>query len=76
MYNFDSYDVLLSISSNILVLLMTAFILQGHIWCILVNFGGIFALINGPSTFKTNPVCVCVCVCERDCTCFSILVGS
>ncbi len=68
MYNFDSYDVLLSISSNIPVLLMTAFILQGHIWCILVNFGGIFALINGPfcfksSTFKTNPVCVCVCVC-------------
>ncbi len=31
MYNFDSYNVLLSISTNIPVLLMTAFVLQGHI---------------------------------------------
>ncbi len=30
-YNFDSYNVLLSIATNIPVLLMTAFVLQGHI---------------------------------------------
>ncbi len=30
MYNFDSYNVLLSIATNIPVLLMTAFVLQGH----------------------------------------------
>ncbi len=32
MYNFDSYNVLLSIATNILVLLMTAFVLQRHIF--------------------------------------------
>ncbi len=32
MYNFDSYNVLLSITTNIPVLLMTAFVLQGHIY--------------------------------------------
>ncbi len=32
MYNFDSYNVLLSIATNIAVLLMTAFVLQGHIF--------------------------------------------
>ncbi len=30
-YNFDPYNVLLSIATNIPVLLMTAFVLQGHI---------------------------------------------
>ncbi len=30
MYNFDPYNVLLSISTNISVLLMTASVLQGH----------------------------------------------
>ncbi len=30
MYNFDSYNVLLSIATNIPVLLMAAFVLQGH----------------------------------------------
>ncbi len=30
MYNFDSYNVLLSIATNIAVLLMTASVLQGH----------------------------------------------
>ncbi len=30
MYNFDSYNVLLAIATNIPVLLMTAFVLQGH----------------------------------------------
>ncbi len=31
MDNFDPYNVLLSIATNIPVLLMTAFVLQGHI---------------------------------------------
>ncbi len=31
MYNFDSYNVLLAIATNIAVLLMTASELQGHI---------------------------------------------
>ncbi len=30
MYNFVPYNVLLSIATNIAVLLMTAFVLQGH----------------------------------------------
>ncbi len=30
MYNFDPYNVLLTIATNIPVLLMTAFVLQGH----------------------------------------------
>ncbi len=34
MDNSDSYNVLLSIATNIAVLLMTAFVLQGHI-CLL-----------------------------------------
>ncbi len=33
MDNFDPYNVLLSIAANIPVLLMTAFVLQGHIYC-------------------------------------------
>ncbi len=32
MYNFDPYNVLLAIATNIPVLLMTAFVLQGHIF--------------------------------------------
>ncbi len=31
MYNFDRHNVLLAIATNIPVLLMTAFVLQGHI---------------------------------------------
>ncbi len=31
MYNFDRYNVLLAIATNIPVLLMTAFMLLGHI---------------------------------------------
>ncbi len=34
MYNFDAYSVLLSIATNIPVLLKTGFVLQGHIWTI------------------------------------------
>ncbi len=29
-YNFDPYNILLAIATNIPVLLMTAFVLQGH----------------------------------------------
>ncbi len=36
MYNFDPYNVLLSIATNIPVLLMTAFVLQGHICVVLL----------------------------------------
>jgi len=32
MYNFDPYNVVLSIATDIPVLLMTAFVLQGHIY--------------------------------------------
>ncbi len=43
MYNFDPYNVLLAIATNIAVLLMTAFVLQGHIYesrcgCIFLNY--------------------------------------
>ncbi len=31
MHNFDPYNVFLAIATNIPVLLMTAFVLQGHI---------------------------------------------
>ncbi len=31
-YTFDPYSVLLAIATNIAVLLMTAFVLQGHIY--------------------------------------------
>ncbi len=32
MYNFDSYNVLLAIATNIPALLMTAFVLQSHMY--------------------------------------------
>ncbi len=32
MDNFDPYNVLLAIATNIPVLLMTGFVVQGHIW--------------------------------------------
>ncbi len=37
MDNFDPYNVLLSIDTNIPVLLMTAFVLQGHILEVKIN---------------------------------------
>ncbi len=39
MYNFDSYNVLLVIATNIPVLLMTAFVLQGHKYTAVQKFG-------------------------------------
>ncbi len=38
MYNFDPYNVLLAIAANIAVLLMTGFVLQGHIFDRLMNY--------------------------------------
>ncbi len=38
MYNFNPYNVLLAIATNIAVLLMTAFVLQGHIFVVFVSF--------------------------------------
>ncbi len=45
--NFDPYNVLLPIATNIHVLLMTAFVLQSHLWCVCVCVC----------------VCVCACLC-------------
>ncbi len=45
MYNFDPYNVLLSIATNIPVLLMTAFVLQGHILSINIGFNLFFQLV-------------------------------
>ncbi len=36
-YNFDPYDVLLAIATNIAVLLMTASVLQGHIFLLYIS---------------------------------------
>ncbi len=57
MYNFDPYNVLLSIATNIPVLLMTAFVLQGHIYiykcnasskCMNVNVNALlFVVVQG-----------------------------
>uniref|UniRef100_A0A672MSP1 PH domain leucine-rich repeat-containing protein phosphatase 2 n=1 Tax=Sinocyclocheilus grahami TaxID=75366 RepID=A0A672MSP1_SINGR len=49
--NFDPYTVLLAVATNIAVLLMTGFVLQGHIYT-----------INGS---WLTVVCVCVCVCTE-----------
>ncbi len=38
MYNFVPYNVLLAIATNISVLLMTAFLLQGHILILIYYF--------------------------------------
>ncbi len=52
MDNFEPYNVLLSIATNIPVLLMTAFVLQGHIWFffflqnVLIGFWIAFFLIT------------------------------
>ncbi len=45
MDNFDPYNVLLSIATNIPVLLMTAFVLQGHKYCILYVYIYIYIYI-------------------------------
>ncbi len=45
MDNFDPYNVLLAIATNIPVLLMTAFVLQGHI-CISNVHAALFHMIK------------------------------
>ncbi len=47
MYNFDPYNVLLSIATNIPVLLMTAFVLQGqtHLFLWRVNLNDVHLLV-------------------------------
>ncbi len=46
MYNFDPYNVLLAIAINIPVLLMTAFVLQGHIYANLSHLLVILSLFQ------------------------------
>ncbi len=46
MDNFDPYNVLLAITTNIPVLLMTAFVLQGHICECVVNFKVMYLYAN------------------------------
>ncbi len=50
MYNFDPYNVLLTIATNIPVLLMTAFVLQDHKY-------------RSSIIHSRVSLCVCVCVC-------------
>ncbi len=45
MYNFDPYNVLLAIATNIAVLLMDGFVLQSHI-CVTFSFGFSFVFID------------------------------
>ncbi len=45
MDNFDSYNVLLVIATNIPVLLMTAFVLQGHSYAIMHQINAFFCTI-------------------------------
>ncbi len=54
MDNFDPYNVLLSIATNIPVLLMTAFVLQGHILKMTKRSG------NSPAAFilQTHIICI------------------
>ncbi len=72
MYNFDPYNVLLYIATNIAVLLMTASVLQGHIYQISESAYDFFCLavvLNKEIKMYTENIiiivslCVCVCVC-------------
>ncbi len=42
MDHFNPYNVLLSIATNIPVLLMTAFVLQGHIYTCIYTYEAVF----------------------------------
>ncbi len=46
MYNFDSYNDLLAIATNIAVLLMTAFVLQRHLYALCTHRRQIKAVFN------------------------------
>ncbi len=47
-YNFDPYNILLTITTNIPVLLMTAFVLQSH------NYGNLHQNNSCAKTFKVT----------------------
>ncbi len=51
MYNFEPYNVLLAVATNIAVLLMTGFVLQGHI-CLLLHQG--LTGLTSSSLFNTK----------------------
>ncbi len=54
MYNFDPYNVLLSIATNIPVLLMTAFVLQGHIYIYIYIYEEFICKNRSCSKFKNH----------------------
>ncbi len=55
MYNFDPYNVLLAIATNIPVLLMTAFVLQGHIYIFNICFiNSVILIIKLYATYMCN----------------------
>ncbi len=56
MYNFDPYNVLLAIATNIAVLLMTAFVLQGHLLTIGERYG----------VFVRFSLCCLLQICDDD----------
>ncbi len=53
MYLFDTYNVFLAIATNIPVLLMTAFVLQGHILVLFTAMNRLKSDLN--STLNTPP---------------------
>ncbi len=55
MYNFDPYNVFLVIATNIAVLLMTASVLQGHIYTYSFSF----------STLKMSCLIRCIACCTE-----------
>ncbi len=53
MYNFDPYNVLLTIATNISVLLMTAFVLQGHIY-VYINHSNVLNKAHSDKRVKVS----------------------
>ncbi len=69
MYNCDPYNVLLAIATNIAVLLMTAFVLQGHITHMQNQIYYLTYLIIFPSIF----VCVEMVLVLQDSIPFAVI---
>ncbi len=67
MYNFDPYNVLLAIATNIPVLLMTAFVLQGHITHINHIYSGRACKDSQCQCSVIYSVCVCMYACMCVC---------
>ncbi len=61
MDNFDPYNVLLAIATNIPVLLMTAFVLQGHIYFFLF-IRNIPKCVNYIMKYLDSQICVSKCI--------------